>query len=69
MGLIHALADRLVIALFERVADIQHAALLADHIAGTLVVLLGDPILDGIELLHRGTAQELLSEGLGHPLA
>ena len=69
MGLVHALADRLVVALFERLANIQNALLLADHIAGALVVLLRNPILDGLELLHRGAAQELLPQHFRNALA
>ena len=69
VGFVHPLADRFVVTLFERIADIEHTLLLADHVAGTLVVLLRNLILDGIELLHRGAAQELLPEHLRHPLA
>ena len=69
VGFVHPLADRFVVTLFERIADIEHTLLLADHVAGTLVVLVRDLILDGIELLHRSAAQELLPEHLGHPLA
>ena len=69
VGLVHALADRLVVALFERLANIQNALLLADHIAGALVVLLRNPILDGFELLHRGAAQELLPQHFRNALA
>ena len=69
MGFVHAFADGFVIALFERFANVEHALLLADHIAGALVILLGNLILNGVELLHRSSAQKLLSEHLGDALA
>ena len=69
MRLVHPTADRLVVAPPQRIADIEHTALLADDVAGTLVILLRNLPLHGIELLHRGAAQELLSQHPGHPLA
>ena len=69
MRLVHARADRLVVALLQSLADVEHPFLLADDITGPFVVLLRDPVPDGIELLHRSSAQELLPEHLRHTLA
>ena len=69
MGLVHSLSDCLVIAFGKGIADIKHPLLLSYHIMRSLVVFLGNPVLDGIQLLHCRSAQELLAESLGHPLA
>ena len=69
MGLVHHPTNGLVVALFECFAHREHTTLFTYNITGTLVILLRDLVTHGLELLHRGSTQELLTQGLRHTLA
>ena len=68
MCLVHTLAHGLVVIALKGLAHINNALLLANDIAGTEVVLLGDLVLYSLKLLHCSATQELLTQECSHTL-
>ena len=64
MGLVHHLADQLVVTFLEGIANGQHTLTLTDDVAGALVVLLANLGLDLVETSQGSLLIRRVIDGL-----